>query len=558
MASPVERARVAFAARAWRASFSAFAAASGQGSLDLGDHERQAISAYLVGEDDACAKAWEAAHRVASEAGNPAAAARCAFWLAFCLMLRGQVARGGGWLTRAQRLIEDEELDCPASGYLLIPALLGSLDAGDPSTARDLAVQATMLGNRFDDADLRAFGALGHGQALIALGETGSGTARLDDVMVSVTSGEVGPITAGIVYCAVILECMQLFDLERASEWTDALSVWCDAQPDLVPYRGQCLVHRSQLQQAAGEWPDAITTAKAACQRLTDPPHPALGLACYQAAELHRLVGAFQDAETAYRQASRNGHDPMPGLALLTLARGNDGVAAAAIRRSLQEVATPPVRSALLGAAVDILRANGDLPGARSAADELATIAAGSSSKVLGAMAGQARGAVLVEAGDAAAGLGELRAAVRAWQALHMPYEAARAAVLLGLACSALGDLTSALLEFDNARVTFTGLGAVPDLEHLAALTSGLVEGPLPRAETEATAALSKREREVLVHVAAGMTNREIAVELVISEHTIGRHLENIFAKVGVTSRAAATAYAYEHHLLRGPRSPQG
>lgn len=550
MTFSVEQARAAFARQAWGDAFSAFTATAKGASLDAADHERLAVCAYLLGEDDECAEAWEAAHRVALEADDAAGSGRCAFWLAMCLMLRGQMAQAGGWLTRAERLIEDAKLDCAASGYLLIPGLLGSLDAGDPTTARDLAMQATEVANRFDDADLRAFGTLGHGQALIAMGDSAGGTARLDEVMVSVTAGEVGPITSGIVYCAVILECMRLFDMQRASEWTDALSAWCDAQPDLVPYRGQCLVHRSQLQQAAGDWRDAILTAEAACQRLTDPLHPALGLAYYQEADLHRLVGAFEKAETEYRQASRNGLHPMPGLALLALARGVAGDAAASIRRALQEAGNPLERPALLAAAVDILRATGDLPGARSAADELAAIAAASPSQVLGAMAAQATGAVLVVEGDPAAGLAELRAAATACQSLHMPYEAARTAVLLGLACSALGDRTSAALEFDNARDTFTELGAVPDLDRLTTLTSGLLEGPVPRTEAEGTPVLSAREREVLVLVAEGKTNREIGAQLVISRHTVGRHLENIFAKLGVTGRAAATAHAYEHRLL--------
>lgn len=528
---------------------SAFTATDERSSLDAADHERLAICAYLVGEDDECARAWEAAHRVALSADDAAGSARLAFWLAFCLMLGGQTARAGGWLTRAQRLIEEARLDCVASGYLLIPELLGSLDAGDATAALELAVRATELGDRFDEADLRAFGTLSHGQALIAMGRTADGTARLDEVMVSVTAGEVGPIASGIVYCAVILECMQLFDVPRASEWTDALSTWCDTQPDLVPYRGQCLVHRSQLQQAAGDWLDAITTAEAACRRLTDPPHPALGMAYYQEGELHRLVGAFEEATSDYQHASRNGFDPMPGLALLQLA-GGESVAVASIHRALQEATNPRERPALLAAAVDILRAAGDLPGARSAADELATTALASSSQVLGAMAVQATGAVLLGEGDPVAGLVELRAAATAWQSLRMPYEAARTSVLLGLGCAALGDRSSAALEFDNAKDTFTELGAAPDLDRLSALARGLVEGTAPRAEAAGTSALSVREREVLAHVAAGETNREIAAHLVISRHTVGRHLENIFAKLGVTSRAAATAHAYEHELL--------
>ena len=359
-----------------------------------------------------------------------------------------------------------------------------------------------------------------------------------------------GPITAGIVYCAVVLECMRVFDLARASEWTRALTAWCERQPDLVPYRGQCLVHRAQLQQAAGDWQDALVTIAAACRRLTDPPHPALGLAYYHAAEMHRLVGAFDEADREYRQASRTGCPPTPGLALLELARGHHDDAAATIRRAVQEVDDPLERPALLAAAIEIFRVTGDSSEARAAADELAEIAAGSTSELLGAMASRGTGTVLLVEGDPAGALTHLRAAARAWQHLRMPYEAARTAVLLGLSCAALGDRTTAGLEFENARDAFTELGATPDLDRLRSLAAGLGDPAGAREMGAPTTALSAREREVLVHIAAGKTNREIAAELVISEHTVGRHVENIFTKAGVTSRAAATAYAYEHDLL--------
>jgi DNA-binding CsgD family transcriptional regulator len=550
MTSSVERARAAFARQAWAEAFSAYTGTADSATLDAADHERLAVSAYLIGEDDDSAKAWEAAQRAAAATGDVAEAARCAFWLSFILMLRGKMAHAAGWLTRTDRLIQTVGEDCPACGYVLVPRFLGALEEGDPSGARDLAARASEIGERFGDADLRALGTLGHGQALIAMGDVAGGLAQLDAVMVAVTGDEVGPIAAGIVYCAVILECIKLFDLRRAAEWTDALGAWCDAQPDLVPYRGQCLVHRSQLQQAAGDWPDAISTAEAACRRLTDPPHPALGLANYQEGELHRLIGAFEQAELDYRLASRHGHDPMPGLALLQLARGDGTAAAAGIQRALHEVRDPSARPALLAAAVDILCSTGDVPAARTAADELRALADAASSAVLDAMAAQATGRVLLSEGDPAAALPRLRTAASAWKSLRMPYEAARAAIFVGRACSALGDCTTAALEFDNAQAVFRELGAGPDLEHVTALSAGLSSPSSPRGAAAGRTVLSNREREVLAHLAAGRTNREIAALLLISQHTVARHLENIYAKLGVRTRAAATAYAYEHDLV--------
>jgi DNA-binding CsgD family transcriptional regulator len=358
--------------------------------------------------------------------------------------------------------------------------------------------------------------------------------------MVSVVAGDVGPMATGIVYCAVILECMALFDLARATEWTAALSSWCDAQPALVPYRGQCLVHRSQVQQAAGDWHTANASIAAACRHLTDPPHPALGLAHYQEAELHRLVGRFDEADAAYRLASRLGHHPMPGVALLQLARGDAGGARVTILRALDETGEARARPPLLTAAVDILRAAGDTLGARAAADELQVAASSSSSPLLAAMAAHALGAVLVAEGDPVAAIPSLRRAAEGFRALHMPYEMARTAVAAGLARTALGDHATAEMELDNAGATFADLGAGPDLQRVDAL----------RGRPGPDAGLSPREREVLGLVVEGRTNRQIAEALMISPHTVRRHLENIFAKLGVNSGAAATAYAYEHGLV--------
>jgi DNA-binding NarL/FixJ family response regulator len=537
--SSLEHARAAFAARSWREATDAFAAAASSAPLRADDHGRRAAAAFLVGDDVTCERAWDDAYRAAVEAGDRSTAARCAWWIAFCLLLRGQMAQASGWLTRSRRLVDEAGVDCAASGYLLIPELLGVLEA-DPVIAHDLAVRAIDIGSRLDDGDLLALGLLGRGQALIAMGRTAEGFGCLDDVMLSATGGEVGPITAGVVYCAVILECMAQFDLARASEWTAALDEWCAAQPDLLPFRGQCLVHRSQLQQAAGDWTGAVATAEEARRRLADPPHPALGLARYQEGELHRLLGDAERAAVAYRDASRLGRDPMPGMALLELVRGQPAAASASIRRALREARTATERPALLSAAVDIFQACGDAAAARSAAEELAEMAFASTSRVLQAMAAHATGTVLIVEGEPAAALQHFRSAAQSWRTLRMPYEAARTSVAIGLACAALSDRAAADLEFGNAREVFLILGAEPDIDRVNTLTCGP-----PSADD-----LSDRERDVLTHLAAGKTNKEIAEVLGISPHTVRRHVEHIFSKLGVTSRAAATAHAYEHGLL--------
>ena len=539
-APEVEQARAAYEQRAWRRAFALLDAPEVRATLAADDHERRAVAAYLVGEDDAAADAWEAASRCAAASGDVATAARCAAWLGFASLLRDRVAYASGWFARARRLLDDAGVEAAASGYLLVPELLGALEAGEPTTALALAERASTIARRFDDDDLRALAGLGRGQALLAAGDLAAGTAALDEVMVAVTAGEVGPLTSGIVYCAVVLECMALLDLPRAAEWTAALTDWCDGQPDLVPYRGQCLVHRSQLHQASGAWPTALEAARAACERLADPPHPALGLARYQEAELHRLTGDLEAAEAGYQAASRLGHDPMPGLALLALARGDLGSAATGITRALEATVGHPSRALHLAAAVEVLHAVGDAAALRAVADELAALAARAPSPVLQALARQAGATAALSAGEPSGALADLRTAAAAWRSLRMPYEAARVALLLADACEAVGDRSTARLERANARATFSELGARVDLARLDASTAAPPAG-----------VLSAREREVLAELAAGRTNRDIARRLSISEHTVGRHVEHIFAKLGVSSRAGATAYAYQHGLLR-------
>jgi DNA-binding CsgD family transcriptional regulator len=540
--SALERGRQAFDRQAWGTAYELLCAADEEAPLAAEDLERASRAAYLTGRDEVWSTLAERAFRERMRQGDPEGAALDAFWLAFGLMPRGEWAQVGGWVGRAWAVIDDGRRDCVARGFLLGPEALQALMGGDAERAYATFSEQREIGRRFADPDLLTLAGFGQGQALIAMGRIPEGIAVLDEIMVGVAGGETSAVVAGLVYCGVIAACMETFDPRRAKEWTVALKLWCDAQPDLVPFRGQCMVHRAQIMQIQGAWLDALEELKQATERFTDAGHPAAGDALYELAEVHRWRGELDDAERAYPQAAAFGRDPQPGLALLRLAQGQLEAASAGIRRALEEAAEPFRRPRLRSAAAEIALEGKDVDAARAAAGELAQLADERGVPLLQAMAAHAGGLVALAEGDARQALARARRAWSLWQELDAPYEAARARVVVALACRALGDEDAARMELDAARQVFERLSAGPDLARVEALT-----GP---ARVRSSSGLTAREVEVLQLVATGRTNRVIAAELFLSEKTVARHLSNIFTKLGVSSRAAATAYAYRHDLV--------
>lgn len=536
----LERGLDAFAEQRWTAAVDALTEADAGDGLDADGLERLATAALLIGRENGIDTATRA-HEAFLQAGDDAGAARAAAWIGMHLMQMGELARSAGWLARAERIVRSNSGAEPAGGMVLIPQALTALYGGDASSAFRAFEQALTIGERFHDRDTIALARLGIGELKVRLGDVDAGLALFDEVMVAVTAGELSPVPSGIAYCSVIGVCQLAYDFSRAREWTVALDHWCSDRPDMVMFNGECQMRRAELYRLHGAWEDAVAAARAGLVRARRGDRVAIFGAWYEQGEVQRLRGESDAAQESYRRAAETGIAPEPGLALLRLAQGKARLAQSLIRDAAAAT-DPATRRRMLPALIEIELAMRDVTAARRAVDELTATRPGARMPMLQAVIDGCDGAVLLEDGDARSALVRLRSSWTLWQELEAPYEAARCRVMVARACRALGDEDSAAMELDAARAVFADLGAAPDLARLDALA---------RSSTNAAfGPLTAREVEVVRLVAAGMTNRAIARELYLSEKTVAHHLSNVFGKLGLASRAAATAYAYEHALV--------
>ena len=545
----LQRGRTCYEQRQWDDAYLALSLADKSTPLGPDDLHRLAWSAGLTARDEEMLGTQERVYNARLEGGEKLPAARAAFWLGFRLLARGEAGRAAGWLSRAQRLVELHAQDCAEQGYLLLPQSQRHLSAAEYGEGYDCDARAALIGERFGDRDLVAFARNLQGRALLGEGRIARGLELLDEAMVAASSNELSPVVTGIIYCSAIASCHRVFALDRVREWTAALSNWCDANPQVGIFTGHCLVHRAEVMELGGSWSEALDEARRAVQRcVRDVERDAAGRAHYRQAEIHRLRGEVAPAEAAYREASRAGFEPQPGLALLRLAQGDTTAAVNTILRMAGASRDPLVRTRFLPAHVEIMLAAGDLHEARAASCALQDIAADQNTEVLVAIAAHASASVHLAEGNCHAVLEPARRAFEIWQQLGAPYLAARLRVLLARACIALKDYEGARLELECAKDVFAQLGAKPDLEAVAALAAS--GGSQLEEQAPPTYALTGRELQVLRLIATGKTNKAIARALSLSERTIDRHVSNIFAKLEVASRAAATAFAYEHGLI--------
>ena len=536
----IDAARSAVERKAWSEAFEAY---HDLGSADLTpeDWERYADAAWWTGHRKESTEARQRAYAGYAEAGND----RRAGWMAarLCIehFLRDEPTLGAGWFARSQRHAEALP-DCVELGFAALLESTMLRYGGDLAGAFPLAEQAAEIGQRFHDRNLLGMAIHQQGLILVEQGRIAEGVALLDEAMTSVVAGEVNDYFTGAIYCNVIGACLEIADVRRAGDWAEAARAWAESIPPESPYPGMCRINRAELATLRGDWSQAEDEALRATKELLTVNPPLAGEAFYETGEVRRRCGDLAGAEEAFERAHELGFEPHPGLALVRLAQGKVEAAFAALRVAAAGASGSRLRRArLLWALADTALTAGDIDAARSVSNELGAIAReAADASVLDAIATTVRGSIKLAEGDAPQALTNLRRAGALWQDLRLPYEGARTRMAYGIALRAAGDDDDARLELRAALTAFEHLGAVVE----AARASDLLGGPVAL-----PGGLTVREAEVLRLVAAGKTNRDIAVELVISEHTVARHLQNMFAKLGVTSRAGATAFAYEHDL---------
>ncbi|MFE5792467.1 LuxR C-terminal-related transcriptional regulator [Streptomyces sp. NPDC056503] len=539
------RARDAVSREAWAEAYALLHACDRHPDQALTAEDLAALSdaAWWSGHLDESVAARLRAHSAHVAAGDHRAAGMAAWWLHYEYAGLGRPAVAAGWLHRARHHL-DGLPPCPEQSFLAWTDAEEATARGDGGAALSATARMTRLAEGSGSPDLLALSRQAASAALLAQGRRAEGLALLDEAMCAAEAGELSGVFTGWLYCLALTQCMESADFGRAVEWTRTAMEWCaTTDGGDNPFRGVCRAHRVEVLDLLGEWTAAEEEARQACREVPVDCLEAAAASYLAAGDVQRRQGRLDEAARSYTHAHELGRLPQPGLALLRLAQGHADAAAAGLRLALacQDARQGPLaRARLLAASTEVSLAVGAVRDAAGAAAELDALAG--DVPLLRALADTASGAVAL-AGSPEEALPVLRRALDGWLRLRVPYEAAQTRMLVAAGDRAAGDEEAARLELAFARDAFERLGATPDARRAAALLSAAARRRLP-------GGLTAREAEVLRLVAGGATNKGVARALVISEHTVARHLNNVFAKLGVSSRSAATAYAYAHGLV--------
>lgn len=499
-----------------------------------------ADASWWLGRTEACIEAREHAYRIYTELGASREAGMCAVWLyeQHCQRARGSI--GSAWLQRARRVLAADD-GCVEHGALLLREAELAHGSGDLDDARAVADRALAMGRRLGSADLEGEALQTIGRVLIDQGEVAQGFAHLDEAMLLAVEGRLGPYSTGKIYCSLISACEEIGDLRRAAEWTEATTTWAEQHP-LAIFPGICRIHRASVLDRSGAMQRAVDELNQACEELMGSHLANAAAAFAEVGDIRRRLGQLDQSEEAFTRAAELTGQPCAGLALLRLAQGRVDAAERIINDCLAGRSPNRLgRARILPAATQIAVAAGHVERADAAARELEETADAFATPALQAMAVLARGRVELAQGEVASACASLRDAASRWHVLGVPYEAATARTVLAQAYREAGDEEAATAAFATARAAFEAIGA----------RLGSPDGGRPApAAGPAPGGLSPREVEVLRLIAAGLSNKEIAADLRLSAKTVSRHLANIFTKIGVSSRSAATAFAFEHHVV--------
>ncbi len=473
LGSQLETGREAVDRHAWSEGYELLKAADASTALAPEDLERLGSAAWWMGRLQDGISARERAFAAYLETGNRRRAAIVAMALAKDYYAKRASAIGGAWVNRAERLLA-EEADCGEHGHLeRLRGVIAFEGAGDYGKALEHAERALEVATRFGDRDLQAIALHDQGRALAATGRVDDGMALMDEATVAAVSGELAPYDTGVIYCNTISACKDLADYRRAGDWTEAAKRWCERQ-EIAGFPGMCRVYRVSVLLMRGAWPEAEREARRACDELEAFNLSYAAEAFYELGEVRMRVGDSPAAEQAFRQAHELGRDPQPGLALLRLAEGKTDGACSCIDRALDEESRDPYRARLLPAKVQIAVAVGDVEAAKGAAEELGTIARTYGSDALQAMAHTARARVSLAHDAAGEAVESARQALRLWQDVDAPYEAAEVRMLLAAGYRAEGNPDDAVLELEAALAAFERLGAAADVRGAHAQLDGL------------------------------------------------------------------------------------